>query len=69
MMTIFIIIYIIGYITSVLLLIYNEPEYVTLGDLTKFLLISIISWIAVISILIGILISNWDEAIIKNKKK
>ena len=68
MMTIFIIIYIIGYITSVLLLIYNEPEYVTLGDLTKFLLISIISWIAVISILIGILISNWDEAIIKKRK-
>ena len=67
-MTIFIIIYIIGYITSVLLLIYNEPEYVTLGDLTKFLLISIISWIAVISILIGILISNWDEAIIKKRK-
>ena len=68
MMTISIIIYIIGYITSVLLLIYNEPEYVTLGDLTKFLLISIISWIAVISILIGILISNWDEAIIKKRK-
>ena len=67
-MTIFIIIYIIGYITSVLLLIYNEPEYVTLGDLTKFLLISIISWIAVISILIGILISNWDEAIIKKRE-
>ena len=67
-MTIFIIIYIIGYITSVLLLIYNEPEYVTLGDLTKFLLISIISWIAVISILIGILISNWDDVIIKGKK-
>ena len=68
MMTIFIIIYIIGYITSVLLLIYNEPEYVTLGDLTKFLLISIISWIAVISILIGILISKWDDVIIKGKK-
>ena len=67
-MTIFIIIYIIGYITNVLLLIYNEPEYVTLGDLTKFLLISIISWIAVISILIGILISNWDEVIIKKRK-
>ena len=67
MMTIFIIIYIIGYITSVLLLIYNEPEYVTLGDLIKFLFESLLSWIIVLIVLICAIRDNIDTKIIKKK--
>lgn len=66
-MTIFIIIYIIGYITSVLLLIYNEPEYVTLGDLIKFLFESLLSWIIVLIVLICAIRDNIDTKIIKKK--
>ena len=64
---IFLIIYIIGYIASLLLLIWYEPEYITLGDLIKFLFESLLSWITVLIILICVIRDNIDTKIIKKK--
>ena len=67
-MIIFLIAYICGFIISLLLLIYNEPEYITIGDLTKFLFMSIFSWIIAIAMMIVIYDENKDKIIIKKKK-
>ena len=66
-MTLFLIIYLIGYITSLILLIWYEPQYVTLGDLIKFLFESLLSWIIVLIVLICAIIDNIDTKIIKKK--
>ena len=57
-----------GFIISLLLLIYNEPEYITIGDLTKFLFMSIFSWVIAIAMMIVIYDENKDKIIIKKKK-
>ena len=67
-MIIFLIAYICGFIISLLLLIYNEPEYITIGDLTKFLFMSIFSWVIAIAMMIVIYVENKDKIIIKKKK-
>lgn len=67
-MIIFLIAYICGFIISLLLLIYNEPEYITIGDLTKFLFMSIFSWVIAIAMMIVIYDENKDKIIIKKKK-
>ena len=66
-MTLFLIIYLIGYITSLILLIWYEPEYITLGDLIQFLFESLLSWITVLIILICVIRDNIDTKIIKKK--
>lgn len=67
-MIIFLIAYICGFIISLLLLIYNEPEYITIGDLTKFLFMSIFSWVIAIAMMIVIYDENKYKIIIKKKK-
>ena len=57
-----------GFIISLLLLIYNEPEYITIGDLTKFLFMAIFSWVIAIAMMIVIYDENKDKIIIKKKK-
>ena len=66
-MTLFLIIYLIGYITSLILLIWYEPEYITLGGLIQFLFESLLSWITVLIILICVIRDNIDTKIIKKK--
>lgn len=67
-MIIFLIAYICGFIISLLLLIYNEPGWITIGDLTKFLFMSIFSWVIAIAMMIVIYDENKDKIIIKKKK-
>ena len=66
-MILFLIIYLIGYITSLILLIWQEPQYVTLGDLIMFLFESLLSWISVLFFLIFLIIDNLDTKIIIKK--
>ena len=66
-MILFLIIYLIGYITSLILLIWQEPQYVTLGDLIRFLFESLLSWISVLLFLICLIIDNLDTKIIIKK--
>ena len=66
-MTVFLIIYLIGYIASLILLIWYEPEYVTLGELFLFLVESLLSWLTVLIIFIWVIEDNIDTKIIKKK--
>ena len=68
-MILFLIIYLIGYITSLILLIWQEPQCVTLGDLIMFLFESLLSWISVLFFLICLIIDNFDTKIIIKKNK
>ena len=66
-MTLFLIIYLIGYITSLISLIWYEPQYVTLGELLLILVESLFSWVTVLMVLIWVIRDNIDTKIIKKK--
>lgn len=64
-MTTFLVIYIVGFIISLALLIYNEPQYVTIGDLTKFLFMSVFSWIVAVIVVIEMYNEIKDKGVIR----
>ena len=66
-MILFLIIYLIGYFASLILLLWYEPGYITLGDLIKFLFESLLSWIPVLIVLIWVINDNIDKKIIEKK--
>ena len=66
-MTLFLIIYLIGYFASLISLIWYEPQYVTLGELLLSLVESLFSWVTVLMVLIWVIRDNIDTKIIKKK--
>ena len=66
-MTLFLIIYLIGYFASLISLIWYEPQYVTLGELLLCLVESLFSWVTVLMVLIWVIRDNIDTKIIKKK--
>ena len=76
-MTTFFIIYIIGYIISLCILVFNDikEEDIHLYDLLGIMLISLLSWFTVISVVISVVIyvvwqyidDNWNVVIFKKK--
>ena len=72
-MTTFFIIYIIGYIVSLCILIFNDikEDDVYLCDLLGVMLISLLSWFIVISVVIAVvwqyIEDNWNVVIFKKK--
>ena len=73
----FFIIYIIGYIISLCILVFNDikEEDICLCDLFKIMFISLFSWITVIAAVVAAIIAvvwqyiedNWNVVIFKNK--
>ncbi len=69
----FFIIYIIGYIISLCILVFNDikEEDIYLCDLLGIMLISLLSWFIVISVVISVVWQyvddNWNVVIFKNK--
>ena len=70
-MCIYILIYIIGYILSVIMFGYiiSLENNITLGGVVAILLISSGSWITFLTALISITKVDWDRIIIKKNKK
>ena len=72
-MTTFFIIYIIGYIISLCILVFNDikEEDIYLYDLLGIMLISLLSWFIVISVVIAVVYQyiedNWNVVIFKKK--
>ena len=72
-MTTFFIIYIIGYIISLCILVFNDikEEDIYLYDLLGIMLISLLSWFIVISVVIAVVCQyiedNWNVIIFKKK--
>ena len=72
-MTTFLIIYIIGYIISLCILVFNDikEDDIRLCDLLGIMLISLLSWFIVISVVIAVVWQyvddNWNVVIFKKK--
>ena len=72
-MTTFLIIYIIGYIISLCILVFNDikEDDIRLCDLLGIMLISLLSWFIVISVVIAVVWQyvegNWNIVIFKKK--
>ena len=72
-MTTFLIIYIIGYIISLCILVFNDikEEDIYLYDLLGIMLISLLSWFIVISVVIAVVCQyiedDWNVLIFKKK--
>ena len=72
-MTTFLIIYIIGYIISLCIFVFNyiKEDDIHLCDLLGIMLISLLSWVVVVAAIIAVvwqyIEDNWNVVIFKNK--
>ena len=68
-MSTFIIVYIVGVISSIVTALYYERDNdILLRDLISIILLSVFSWILFVAQVIYIITDNFDEVIIKKRK-